>query len=153
MAAVAYAPPGPNLFTAPSKTITFTGLTGAGLAGENVTVYTITGRVAIVSFPAPFCTTSLTEASSTATVSLGTTTTVAAFLAATNSTVIDANEWWDSATDGNIIAGSGSDLVASGIVPISNNIVIACAAQNTNGGVLVFNGLQYIPLTAGAGLA
>ena len=139
--------------TAPDKTITFTGGVGAGQAGGNVTVYTITGRIAIVLFPPPFCSTSLTEALATATVSLGTTTTVALFIAATNSTLIDENEWWDSATDGNIIAGSGDDLVTAGLKVISDNIVIACATQNTDGGVLVFQGLRYYPLTAGAGLA
>ena len=153
---LAYSPPTQPLVRAPDKTITFTGASGLGQAGTNVTVYTITGRVLIVYFPPPFCTTLLTEAAPTATVSLGTTTTVALFIGATTSTLIDVNEWWDDTADGNILQGSGSDLVGNGIAApgvISENIVIACATQNTNAGVLVFQGLMYIPLTAGASLA
>lgn len=147
---LAYSAPPSAIVRAPDKTITFTGGAGAGVAGGNVTVYTITGRVLLVHFPSPFCTTLLTEAGATATVSLGVTSSVGRFIAATNSVDIDANAWW--AVSPGIAAGF--DIALDGAGPaISDNIIIACATQNTNAGVLVFQGIYYIPLTAGAGLA
>lgn len=142
---------GANIVRAPDKTITFTGAAGAGAVG-NVTVYTITGRVLLVYFPPAFCTTLLTEAGATATVSLGVTSAVTLFIGATNSVDIDASEWWATTLPA---AGYGIMPADVGGYPyaISENIVIACAAQNTNAGVLVFQGLHYIPLTAGASLA
>ena len=144
-----------QLIRAPTKTITFTGGAGAGAVG-NVTVWTISGRVLLVSMPPAFCTTLLTESGPTATVSLGTTTSTALIIAPTNSTLIDANEWWDSETDGAIIEGSGVELLGAGGLTsglaISQNIVITCAVTNTNAGVLVFDGCWYRPLTSGASL-
>lgn len=148
---LAYSAPPSALVRAPDKTITFTGAAGLGAAGGNVTVYTITGRVLLVHFPPPFCTTNLGEAAPTATVSLGTPTNVDDLIGATNSVDIDANEWWSSPTSP--VAGDDAELTnTSSIRVLSENIIIACATQNTNAGVLVFQGLYYIPLTAGASL-
>lgn len=133
------------LVRAPDKTITFTGAAGAGAVGA-VTVYTITGRVAIIFFPPPFCTTGLTEAGATATVALGTASATGGVLTAANAVDIDTNEWW---TDP-ISAGIASTF---GEKPLSENLIITVGAQNVNGGVLVFQGIYYIPLTSGAGLA
>ena len=141
------------LVRAPDKTITFTGAANFGQAGTSVTVYTITGRVLIVYFPPPFCTTNLGEAAPTATVALTVPSIAGLWMGATSSVNIDQDEWWDATADGSIVAGAGKELqAANGINAISENIVIVCATQNTNAGVLVFQGLHYIPLTEGATL-
>src|SRR3989304_5161178 len=75
------------------KTITFTGAANLGQAGTNTTVFTVTGQIHVVLLT-PYCTTNLDEALATATVSLGTATQAALFIAATNSVDIDANEVW-----------------------------------------------------------
>lgn len=145
----AFATP-PQLVRAPDKTITFTGAANFGQAGTNVTVYTITGRVLIVYFPPPFCTTGLGEAGATATVSLGTASQVGAIISATDSVNIDTNEWWEPDTLGQ---GYGLALTAKFPAGVSESIIINCLVQNTNAGVLAFQGVHYIPLTAGAALS
>lgn len=140
-----------QLIRAPTKTITFTGGAGAGAVGS-VTVWTISGRVLIQILPPPFCTTDLTEALATATVSLGVTSSTGFLLGATTSTAIDANEWWDDTTPALGIATDIMTRGSSNPVVVSENIIITCATQATNGGVLVFD-CWYRPLTAGASLS
>lgn len=130
-----------------SKTVTFTGGAGAGATGS-VNVFTVTGEVLIVAL-VPYCTTLLTEAAPTATVSLGVTGTTALFLAATNSVNIDADEFWLD-TD----PGSVTDAVIPSTlkdVAISGNVIITCATQNTTGGVIRFD-CWWMPLSTDGNL-
>ena len=124
-------------------TLTFTGAANFGQAGTAATVFTVTGEIHIVSL-VPFCTTNLTEALATATVALGVTGSTALFIAATNSVDIDANEFWvDTAPDANGIALPAAlrDIV------ITDNVIVTCAAQDTNAGVIRFD-MIYYPLSA-----
>ncbi len=77
------------------KTITFTGASGLGLVNVAVPVATVTGRILIVRM-AIHCLTSLTGGG--ATLTLGTTSNVAAMIGLTTATTLDANEFWDDST-------------------------------------------------------
>jgi hypothetical protein len=129
--------PGPRQFTKVSrKTVTFDGSAGLGAAGTNVLVFTVTGEV-VVDELVPFCTTSLTEATPTATITLG----VAAagkgalFIAATNAVDLDANDFWvDTGPD---VAGVALPAALKQIV-IGKDIIIFPAVQNVDGGVIEF---------------
>ena len=124
------------------KTVTFTGAAGAGAVGS-VSLYTVTGEVLVVALVC-ICDTDLTEALATATVALGVTSSTALFIAATNSTLIDAGEFWVSTTptaNGIALPAAMKDIV------ITDDIIITCGAQNTNGGVLRFQ-LLWMPLSA-----
>ena len=122
-----------------TKIVTFTGASGLGQAGTNVPIFTVTGEVLIVAL-SPSCTTTLTQAAGTATVSLGTTGRTALFIPATNSIAIGAGEFW-------ILAGGVGDAHNSGAalgstqmnVVVTDDIIVACATQDTNGGVLRFD--------------
>ena len=115
-----------------SKSITFDGSAGFGLAGTNITMFTVTGEVEILRI-VPFCTTLLTESGATATLSLGLTGSVAFFIAATNAVDIDANEFWvDTAPDPIGIA------IPAGLkeIAITDDILLAPAVTNVASGVL-----------------
>ena len=113
------------------KTVTFTGAANLGATGA-VPLFTVTGEVMVDKIMA-YCTTNLTEAAGTATISLGVTSGVADFIAATNAVDIDANEFWvDTGPDANGVAlpAAMQDIM------ITDNIIGTVAAQNVNGGVL-----------------
>jgi hypothetical protein len=130
----------PRHFT---KTITFTGLTGAGLVNETVAVGTVTGRV-LLQYLSIECTTALTGA--TATISLGTTTTLEGFIADTTSTDIDANEFWrDTTPEPNVSTAIINQLV-------NENIIINCLVANTATGVLVVDAF-WLPMSVDGNLA
>ena len=116
------------------STITFADVAGEGRVGTNVTVFTITGRVKVKGITA-YCTTNCTKNGS-ATMSLGTASVVAAFLAATDPTVIDVDEWWHNTTP---TAGAGDILVDGDGVPISEDIDVVPAEDDISGGVIVFD--------------
>lgn len=116
------------------KTITFDGSAGSGAVGT-VLVGTVTGEVVIKRI-IPYCTTDLTQASATATASLGVTSKAALFIASTTATAIDANEFWvDSGPDPNGIAIPA----ALKDIAITDNIIITVGSQAINGGVLEFD--------------
>lgn len=135
-----------GLLRAPTKTITFTGSAGAGATGT-VAVWTVSGSVWIPMVTS-YCTTLLTEALATATVSLGTATSTALLLPVTNSVNIDAAEFW---TTTNPATSSALAVASQQNALVNENIIITCATQATNAGVLVFD-CWYRPLTAGATL-
>ena len=113
------------------KTITFTGLTGAGLVDEKVQVGTVTGRVLIV-YGSAYCSTLLTENGATATISLGTINNVAGLIAVTDSVDIDATEFWRDATpELEVSTAITNQLVAS-------DIEIDCLVDDTASGVIQF---------------
>ena len=121
------------------KTVTFTGGAGAGAVGS-VAVFTVTGRV-LVHAIAAFCTTDLTEALATASISLGTTNQTTRFIA--NPTggpiAIDANEWWTGTTPtvGSIdITGGSAGATDQQSVLVSEAIILTIGTQAVNGGVL-----------------
>jgi hypothetical protein len=113
--------------------VTFADAVNQGRVGSNVTIFTLTGRVLLHNITA-YCTTLLTK-NGAATMSLGTASVVAAFIAATDPTVIDANEWWEGTTP---IAGVGEAILASP-VPLSESIVVVPAADDITAGVIVFD--------------
>lgn len=118
-----------------TKTITFTGAANMGAAGDNVSIFTVTGEV-MIAFMVPFCTTLLDEAAGGATISLGVTNSVALFIAATASVDIDADEFWvDNAPDPYGVA------LPAGLqnIVITDDIVAACAVQDTDAGVIRFD--------------
>lgn len=115
-----------------TKTLTFTGASGFGQAGTNATLFTVTGDV-LVRLISTFCTTNLGEAAATATVALGVVNNTGLFIAATNSVDIDSGEFWVSTTP---TANGIAAPAATKDVLVTQNIVVGCAAQNTNAGVL-----------------
>lgn len=117
------------------KTATFTGAAGAGAVGT-VTVYTVTGDIYIHALVAK-CTTDLTEAGATATLTLGTVNQATRFIGSTNSTAIDQHEFWVSTTP-TAYSIDLPDAMQSVIIASGDDIIITCGAQNTNGGVLEF---------------
>jgi hypothetical protein len=127
--------PGPRQFTKVSRTtVTFDGSAGLGAAGTAVPVFTVTGEVVIDEIHA-YCTTNLTEAGATATISLGVVGSVALFIAATNSVELDANEFWvDTAPDAN---GVAIPAALKGIV-VTDNVIVTPATQDTDAGVIEF---------------
>ena len=139
------------------KTITFTGAANAGAAASNVTVFTVTGRILVHAITA-FCTTDLTEAAPTATMTMGTVTNTSRFLASPTggAVALDANEWW--VTGAAPVAGSIDLTTASAgatdqaAVVVSENIIILPATQNINGGVLEVY-MIWEPLSASATVA
>ena len=146
-----------DLKRAPRKTIAFTGASGLGLAGTAVIVWTITGRVQVVSFPSPFITEALVSTVNLGTISIGLTNSVTFFTAAVTVGAGDfaVNDWW---YDGAAIPSYGRDHASVGVFntepvpPISENIIINCLTQNITDGTLVFDGLWYRPLTADGAL-
>ena len=132
-----------------SKTVTFTGASTLGLAGTNTTWFTVTGTVLIV-YLVPVCTVDLGEAAPTATITLGVTDNTAFFNAATNSVDIDAGDLWFDATPTEVNAlavPAGFKEVAI----IDDDIVSACATQNTNAGAIRLD-CYWLPLSPGATL-
>jgi len=140
-------------------TITFDGTAGLGEASTAVPVFTIAGRVLVERITA-YCTVDLTEAMATATVALGTATDVDKFIAVTNSTAIDAGEWWATATPtagaASITTPAVTDPTTAGVqgqpTAIDEDIIITPATQDTDAGTLVID-CWYEPITAGASLS
>lgn len=131
-----------------SKTITYTGGAGAGVAGGSTTVFTVTGEVLVVAL-VPYCTVNLGESGATATISLGVTSSAALFIANTNSVDIDAGEFWvDTTPDANGVA------VPSALkdIAITDNIITTHGTTNTNAGAIRFN-LWWLPLSADANVS
>lgn len=131
-----------------TKTLTFTGAANLGQAASNATVFSVTGQVLIVAL-APFCKTSLTEAGATATSSLGVTGATTLFIAATNSVDIDANEFW---VDGTPDANGVAIPAALRDILITDDIIVANAVDDTDGGVVRFDCL-WTPLSSDGNVA
>lgn len=131
-------------------TITFDGSAGAGATGTNVDLFTVTGEIFVDSIIG-YCTTNLTEAAPTATISLGTTTTAAQFIAATNSVEIDANEFWVDTTPVVNVALPAA-LGGGQPIAVSENIVVVPATQNTDAGVIEFT-MFWRPISTDAAVA
>lgn len=128
-----------------TKTVTFTGAATLGQAGTTTTWFTITGTVLIERL-VPVCTVNLGEALATATITLGVTDATAFFNAATNSVDIDAGDFWFDATPTEVNALA----VPAGfkdIAIIDDDIVSACATQNTNAGAIRID-VYWRPLSA-----
>jgi hypothetical protein len=125
------------------KTVTFTGLTGAGLINETVAVGTVTGRILIV-YGCIECTTDLAGAS--ATVSVGTANNVAGIVAVTTATDIDANDIWRDASPEVEISPAISNI------NVGANIIIDVLVANVSAGVLVFD-LFWLPMSTNGNLA
>lgn len=131
-----------------SKSITYTGGAGAGVAGGSTTIFTVTGEVLVVAL-VPYCTTNLGESGATATISLGVTSSATLFIAATNSVDIDAGEFWvDTTPDANGIAVPA----ALKDIAITDNIISTHAVTNTNAGVIRYN-LWWLPLSTDANVS
>ena len=126
-----------------SKSITFTGAAGLGLAGSVITLFTVTGEVLVVDL-VPFCVLNLGEAAPTATLILGVTGATSLFIAATNAVDIDTGEFWVSTTP----TGMGIAVPAPmREIVITDNVLLTPAAQNVNAGTLRFD-LLWKPLSS-----
>ena len=146
----------PRVNPAVTKTVTFTGLAGAGQAASNVVLFTVTGRVLITAIAA-YCVTDLTEAGATANMTMGTVTNTSRFYSTVTGgvTALDAGEWWASAAAPvagsiDLISASAGSTDQVGML-VSENIVLLPSAQNINGGVLDVYCI-WEPLSAGATL-
>ena len=115
-----------------TKTVTFTGASGLGLAGTNTVWFTVTGTVLVVILT-PLCTTGL--AGATATLTLGVVDATAFFNAATTATDLAANEFWFDATptEANAFAVSAG---FKDIMVLDDDIVSAVATANITSGVV-----------------
>ena len=141
------------LIRAPTKTITFTGASGLGLAGTVVPVWTLSGRV-LVHHLMCFCTTTVVSTLNGGNISLGTAANVTAFISETlmGSGTLAANDWWPGA--GGTPVGATSDILATAATSpstVSGSIIINPTTQDITSGVLVFD-CFYRPLTSGASL-
>ncbi len=128
-----------------TKTLTFTGAANFGQSTTNAAIFTVTGEVRIVSISG-WCVTDLAGVAST--VSLGVTSSVALFIAATTATTVDTGLFWVSATptaNGIALPAACKDII------ITDNIVIASATQDTTGGVLRID-VFWLPLSSDAAL-
>lgn len=137
-----------------TKTLTFTGAANLGEAGTNATVFTVTGEVLIVAL-VPFCTTLLTEAAPTATVSLGTPGGGTLLIGTTNSVDIDADEFWvDTTPDANGVPLPSASSPPYGLkdIVLTSDVVVVCATQNTTGGVIRFD-CWWLPLSSNGNVA
>ena len=130
------------------KTVTFTGLAGAGAAGT-VALFTTTGRVYIEKMTA-YCTVNLTESGATSTISVGTASIVNCLLTAVNAVDLDADEFWvgNQAVLGSIttITGGVGNTASSMNKCISQNIIATIAVADVTAGALVFD-VWYTPIT------
>lgn len=115
-----------------TNSVTFTGAATLGGAASNTTWFTVTGEV-LIEYIAGWCVGTLGEAAPTATITLGVTGNTALFIAATNSTALTTGLFWVSATP--TANGIAVPAALKGIA-ITDNILSACATQNTNSGTL-----------------
>jgi len=127
-----------------TKTVTFTGAAGLGLAASNVVYFTVTGEV-VVEKVVPFCTVSLTESAINTTLSLGVVGSTALFIAATDAVAtIAANLFWvDTAPDANGVAIPA----ALKEIAITDNIIALPAVANVTGGAIRID-VYWRPLSA-----
>lgn len=123
------------------KSFTFTGAAGKGAVGT-ANLFTVTGSVKCTVYG--ICTSDLTEAAPTATISVGITGSTAAFIAVTNAVDIDTTEVWLDNTP------ARSESLPTRLVLAQNSSIFATiAAQNVTGGTINFY-CEYIPLSSGA---
>lgn len=120
--------------------VTFDGTAGLGEFNTVVPLFTTTGSVLVHILTAE-CTVSLTGAS--ATVSLGTTSQVAQFIALATATTIDAGMFWTLAT---ALAGAADIDGKQQLVVTNENILIDPLTADVTGGTLVVD-VFYEPLT------
>ena len=138
---------GPSPISLVTKAVTFDGNANLGQSGTNTTWFTISGEVMVVAISG-FCTTSLTEAGATASITLGITGDTNLFIAATTAVDIDGSEFWIS----NAPAANGIALPAAcKDILITDDILSAVASQNVNGGVLRID-CWWMPLSSGGSL-
>lgn len=127
------------------KTITFDGTSGKGAVGT-FDLFTLTGRVVVVSFEAYCGTTVSVDGAGTASMQAGVENDTDLFIPTTQADTIDADEHWLDATptaNGKALAAANKDIA------ISQNIqgeVTTTDAQKVDGGVVVFT-VWYIPST------
>ncbi len=108
-----------------------------------VTVFTITGRVNILSLTA-FCTDTLVEDGAVASIELGGATDLDAFIVQTNPSDISVNEWW---ADANPVGGvKQMDALQIDVMTDENLILTIVGGTDLNSGTLVFD-VFYLPLT------
>lgn len=128
------------------KTVTFDGTAGGGAVGT-VALFTVTGRVRIVSISA-YVSTTLTESVGDGTISLGDTGNVTRFIAATTSAGLAAGEVWVDATPNQVAEAMPAALRD---VIESANVQFDVVLRNITGGVIEVY-CQWMPLSSGATL-
>src|SRR3990167_6751859 len=80
-----------------TKRVTYTGAANLGATGTNATIFTVTGSILVVHL-VPVVAVNLGESAATSSLSLGTTGSVARFIAATLALDLDAGDLWIDAT-------------------------------------------------------
>ncbi len=116
------------------KTVTFTGASNLGAIGD-VDLFTVTGEIMVVAL-IPKCTSNLVENGSSTLMSLGITTGVALFIAATEPEDINANYIWTAVAptlSGIALPAALKDIVVAGDV---NDILATIVGDTITGGVL-----------------
>lgn len=134
------------------KTLTFTGGAALGVAGTAVPIFVVTGDV-LVHLIAGKCTTSLTEASATAVISLGTVNQVTRFIGTMNSVDLDVNELWVDTTPaiGSVDPANLTTAPSVTTILVSENIIVNPTVEDTDAGVVRFVVL-WEPFSSGATL-
>ena len=130
-----------------TKAVTFDGGSGSGAVGS-VAYFTVTGEV-LAALTIPFCTGSLTEAASTATIVLGVTGDTDLFMGATmNATALDNGQFMDAngGSPQGIANGIQVDALQKDVV-ITDNIILTVGSQNVNGGTLRVD-VYWMPLSS-----
>lgn len=129
------------------KTLTFTGLAGAGLNASLITFFTVTGSVKIVSISGRV-TTDLTVSNVLATIALGVVGALALFIPATlANTLLTAAANWVSATP--TAGGILLPAITQNTITNANIVGTVGGTGNITGGVLELT-CVYQPLSAGA---
>ena len=126
-----------------SITITFDGSAGTGAQGA-VPIFTVTGDV-LVKYITAVVTVDLKEDAGNPTLSLGVTSGVADFIAATTATALDAGEIWvDTGPDANSVAVP--DLMKD-IIVVDNIIGTVAGTNLIDAGAIRFD-VYYLPLSS-----
>lgn len=143
---VSAANPLPTLpFRKVQKTVTFDGASTTGAVGD-VPLFTVTGDVWVVAL-IPICSTDLVENGATATMSLGVTTAVALFIAATEPEDIDEDDVWTAvapAASSIALPAALKDIIVAGG---ADDILATIANDTVTGGVVTFT-LFWRPISA-----
>ena len=118
-----------------TKAITFAGATPNAIGdfdgtGNPTTLYTVTGEVAVKVFC--YCSTDLIDAGSAGTVEVGITGSTASIIAQTLSNNIDSGEVWLDGTP----AVAPTMPTTYKILVGGSDVILTCATDNTNSGVL-----------------
>ena len=134
-----------------TKRVTYTGAASLGATGTNATIFTVTGSILVVHLVSVVAV-NLGESAATSSLSLGTTGSVARFIAATLALDLDAGDLWIDATPTETEAATLPAAMGGSLGQVLNGTIILTAHSgvgNTNAGAIDFT-LRYIPINGGS---